>query len=87
MSSSVIEGPYLADLLKQPDALRAARESLSCAVLAEGGVAKWRHEQFQRVVLTGMGSSLHALYPLHRALSGHGLAELETAERAAETRR
>jgi len=82
MNLNIIEGPYLADLLVQPAALRAARENLANATLAEGIVAKLRNGQFQRVVLTGMGSSLHALYPLHRALSGHGLAShwMETAE-------
>ena len=82
MNPNIIEGPYLADLLAQPEALRAVGENLSSTVLAEGVVVKLRSGQFQRVVLTGMGSSLHALYPLHRALSGHGMAShwIETAE-------
>lgn len=79
---TVVEGPYLKDLLDQPQALRRAVEGLpgnsaldSLAAGLAGGV-------FRRVVLTGMGSSLHALYPLHLALNRHGAASfwVETAE-------
>ena len=82
MNPNIIEGPYLADLLAQSAALCAARENLANATLAEGVVAGLHSGQFHRVVLTGMGSSLHALYPLHRALGRHGVAShwIETAE-------
>lgn len=78
----IIEGPYLKDILDQPQALKHALDGLGeNASLAE--VA--RHlaaGTLRRVVLTGMGSSLHALYPLHLALSRRGLASfwVETAE-------
>lgn len=78
----IIEGPYLKDILDQPQALKQALDGLGeNASLAE--VA--RHlaaGTLRRVVLTGMGSSLHALYPLHLALSRRGLASfwVETAE-------
>ena len=79
---SIIEGAYLHDLLAQPDTLRAVRLSLAGATPDTALLADWRAGKFARVVLTGMGSSLHALYPLHRALSGHGVAShwIETAE-------
>ena len=38
MSLNIIEGPYLADLLAQSAALRAVRENLAYATLAEGVV-------------------------------------------------
>lgn len=82
-ASPIIAGPYLRDLLAQPDALRAVRIALENLTLDAALLADWSTgKRFARVVLTGMGSSLHALYPLHRRLSAAGLAShwLETAE-------
>ncbi len=81
-SPSVIEGAYVADLLAQPEVLQVLGKKLAATrfdpALHEGLLAG----RFRRVVLTGMGSSLHALYPLHRALGGAGFAShwIETAE-------
>ena len=82
MKPNIIEGPYLSDLLEQADVLRTVRATLESARLGDAVTDGLRAGRFQRVVLTGMGSSLHALYPLHRALSGHGVAShwIETAE-------
>ena len=82
MPPSVIAGPYLADLLAQPDALRALRESIAGRTLGDGLGARLREGQFRRVLLTGMGASLHALYPLHLQLIAHDYASLvvETSE-------
>ncbi len=82
MNPNIIEGPYLNDLQEQPDVLRAVRATLQSAQLDAAVIDGLRTGRFQRVVVTGMGSSLHALYPLHRALSGHGVAShsIETAE-------
>lgn len=82
-TSPVIAGPYLRDLLAQPDTLRAVREGLAGTASPDAAfLTAWRAGRFTRVVLTGMGSSLHALYPLHRRLSACGVAShwLETAE-------
>ena len=70
------------DLLTQADVLRGVREKLS-SLLFDGALSSGlRSGKFRRVVLTGMGSSLHANYPLHRALSHAGIAShwIETAE-------
>ncbi len=72
MVPSLIPGPYLADLLDQPDALGALRRSLAGRTLEGDLAARLRDGRFRRVVLTGMGSSLHALYPLHLKLTEHG---------------
>lgn len=78
----VIEGAYLYDILAQSQALKHALAGLA----EDTGVAAAARDlaagKFRRIVLTGMGSSLHALYPLHLALSRHGLASfwVETAE-------
>lgn len=74
MLPSLIPGPYLTDLLAQPEALGALRRSLVGRALEGGLAAGLRDGRFRRVVLTGMGSSLHALYPLHLRLSELGWA-------------
>lgn len=78
MTPAIIEGPYLSDILEQPAALARTvaclrdDEALRALVTAP----------FRRIILTGMGGSLHALYPLHLKLTNHGLPSLvlETAE-------
>lgn len=71
-----VEGPYLRDILAQPEALRDTLAGLCDAPLpGEAG-------GFDRIVLTGMGASYHALQPLHIELVEHGLraAVYETSE-------
>ncbi len=79
---TIIEGSYLMDLLAQPEVLHRVREKLSGSALDAGLFEGIRSGRYRRVVLTGMGSSLHALYPLHRALSSAGFAShwVEAAE-------
>lgn len=81
-TSPVIEGAYFRDLMAQPRALDA-----TSGYLAQTG--RWRAAQdfatarpWRRVVLTGMGSSFHALHPLNLALIAAGFTPvmLETAE-------
>jgi glutamine---fructose-6-phosphate transaminase (isomerizing) len=76
----VIEGPYLQDLLAQPGALRNTYANLErpANLMRVAG----RLAGFQRVVLTGMGSSYHALHPLNLQLNDHGIPStmLETSE-------
>ncbi len=79
---SVIEGEYLRDILDQPRALeetlRALDRSKELVELAE----TLNHGGFQRIVLTGMGSSFHALHPLNLQLVRHGFTAImvETSE-------
>jgi len=82
MSSRIIAGNYLADLLAQPDVLRGVIGKLNSTQIDAALGKGLRNGSFRRVLLTGMGSSLHALYPLHRALSGAGITShwVETAE-------
>ncbi|MBI4876230.1 MAG: SIS domain-containing protein [Acidobacteria bacterium] len=72
---SVIEGPYLADLLFQPQALADTLAGLT-------PLPSLAPEKFRRIVLTGMGGSLHTLHPLSLQLIGHGFTSLvaETSE-------
>lgn len=54
--------PYIADILSQPSALRAALEKLSPQKLADVR-ARLHANEFDRIILTGMGSSYNACYP------------------------
>jgi glucosamine--fructose-6-phosphate aminotransferase (isomerizing) len=74
---SIIEGPYLRDLLAQPQALAD-----TIAGLREAPSWEPRAAGYARIVLTGMGSSLHALNPLQLRLlrAGHTALMVETGE-------
>jgi len=63
---SMVEGPYLNDILAQPQALEDTVAGLCHAPSLPDltGVG--------RIVLTGMGASYHALQPLHIQLVEHG---------------
>ena len=79
---SVIEGKYLHDILEQPRALERTLETLKPQPELEEITARVQKGKFQRILLTGMGSSFHALYPLNLDLVGHGLTAfmVETSE-------
>ena len=82
MSLDVIRGPYLADILDQPQALRATFSNLRDQQALEKINQSCNAERFQRVVLTGMGSSFFGLHPLSLELAAHGWTPLmlETSE-------
>ena len=79
---SVVKGPYFRDLMDQPAALEATLGGLDVSPALSEMAAKLRGGEFHRVVLTGMGSSYHALHPLNLELISHGLTALmeETSE-------
>lgn len=82
LNLDAIAGRYLSDLLSQPQAVSATWRQLS----------DWGHRKeiaqlrgsgrFERIVLTGMGSSYFALHPLCIQLAGNGWTPLmlETSE-------
>ena len=78
----VIEGGYLRDILSQPEALHRTFEALAEPATLQGLCARLNKGKFQRIVLTGMGSSFHALHPLDLQLIRHGFASImaETSE-------
>lgn len=77
---SVIEGQYVRDILDQPRALQETLAGLAEPAPLRGIAARLR--DFNAVVLTGMGSSFHALHPLQIALTERGIPTLllETSE-------
>lgn len=78
----IIEGEYLRDILDQPRALAATLEGLCVPEGLPAILCRLKEGVLKRIVLTGMGSSFHALYPLHLFLSSRGCATwvAETAE-------
>lgn len=74
--------PYITDILAQPNVLQKVIAKLTTTTLDRSLIEGLISGRFSRVVLTGMGSSLHAQYPLHRAMSEAGIAShwIETAE-------
>ena len=79
---AMIEGEYLRDILHQPHALEETLASLEPTKPLQDLAARLNKGRFQRVVLTGMGSSFHALHPLNLELISHGVTSLmvETSE-------
>lgn len=77
--------PYLADIHGQPRSLAAV---LDAGVPAEAKALLARLADFDRVVLTGMGSSLHGQHPTFLRLVGRGTPvwNVETAELLGEAR-
>jgi glucosamine--fructose-6-phosphate aminotransferase (isomerizing) len=79
---SVIEGKYLRDILDQPDALNQTLAGLEVSKTLDQLATRLQKGHFKTVVLTGMGSSFHALHPLNVELINHGLTAMmvETSE-------
>lgn len=82
MNLEIIQGRYLADLLDQPRALKDTWNGLREAPELGRIAGQCNRERFQRIVLTGMGSSYFGLHPLAIELAGRGWAPimLETSE-------
>jgi len=73
---------HVQDILAQPKAVERTVAALQKARPPEPFPADLASGRFRRLVLTGMGASFHALYPLHLSLTAHGAPSLvvETSE-------
>jgi glucosamine--fructose-6-phosphate aminotransferase (isomerizing) len=69
----IVEGPYLGDILDQPHALEETLRLLSSSPALEETARRLTDGRYERVVLTGMGSSFHGLHPLHLRLVNAGV--------------
>lgn len=76
----IVEGQYLRDILDQPRAMAATLENLGIPKQLEAA-GQWSRDA-KRIVLTGMGASFHALYPLFLRLNAQGFTAvmIETSE-------
>ena len=84
MTDQLLSIPYINDILHQPQALQDTLAALAVAdlePLSRLGT-QLRSGRWQRVILTGMGSSYHVLHPLLLGLIGQGLPAqmVETSE-------
>lgn len=79
---SLVEGEYLRDILDQPRALKETLAGLEVTRTLHDLATRLQKGKFRSVVLTGMGSSFHALHPLQIELINHGLMAImiETSE-------
>jgi glucosamine--fructose-6-phosphate aminotransferase (isomerizing) len=79
---SLIEGEYLRDILNQPQALEDTLERLESSKALLDLAKRLNAGKFQRIVLTGMGSSFYALHPLCLDLINQGFSAImiETSE-------
>jgi glutamine---fructose-6-phosphate transaminase (isomerizing) len=78
----IIEGKYVEDILDQPRALDATLAGLELSQPLNDLSRRLSEGEFHRIVLTGMGSSFHALHPLNLQLVSQGFSALmvETSE-------
>ena len=78
----IIRGRYLQDILEQPERLRESLESFRATPALHKLAGRLHQGEFRRVILTGMGSSFHALHPCALQLVEHGTTAfmVETAE-------
>jgi glutamine---fructose-6-phosphate transaminase (isomerizing) len=79
---SVIQGRYFQDILDQPRALRATWQSLKSSSAFTQIHERIKGKRFERLLLTGMGSSYFGLHPLAIESAEHGWTPvlLETSE-------
>lgn len=79
---SAIEGAYLRDILDQPRALEDTLVGLNNQKSLRTIAARLHRGDFRTLVLTGMGSSFHALHPSNLELINHGFMAMmvETSE-------
>ena len=68
--SESVTPPYIADIRSQPEALQRLLDQ-GLPAPAQGLLQ--RLPTFGRVIMTGMGASLHALYPGFLALAAAGV--------------
>lgn len=82
LNLDVIQGRYFGDMLDQPRALRATWNGLRDTSVFGDIARSCNRGRFQRIVLTGMGSSYHGLHPLSIELAEDGWTPLmlETSE-------
>jgi len=84
MTNSFPNNPYVQDILDQPGALNRTLSSFRRSNFSEfpSLAGQLRSGVLRRIVLTGMGSSYHAFYPLFLGLLQRGLQAqmIETSE-------
>lgn len=81
-SNTIIEGPYLQDILDQPRAIRDTVATLAHSDKLNDFIGNLSPSSYMQIVLTGMGGSYLILYPLYLTLVelGYPVRMVETSE-------
>jgi glucosamine--fructose-6-phosphate aminotransferase (isomerizing) len=81
-TKTIIEGTYLRELLEQPQAVENTISGFRLDARLQQIARQAAQLKWPRIILTGMGASLHALHPLNLQLIAHGFTSLivETSE-------
>lgn len=72
LDPTLIQGPYLRDILDQPRAVRETTTSLANSQELNDFTKDLSPTSYESIVLTGMGGSFHVLNPLHLRLTELG---------------
>jgi glucosamine--fructose-6-phosphate aminotransferase (isomerizing) len=72
----IVHGPYLSDVLDQPRSLEETHRLLESPPSLDALARRLIEGRYDRVVLTGMGSSYHGLHPLHLRLVEMGVSAI-----------
>ncbi|MEW5961381.1 MAG: SIS domain-containing protein, partial [Chloroflexota bacterium] len=82
VTANLASNPYVQDILAQPRALQETIAALASTHDLRALAKQLASGKLRRMVLTGMGSSFHALHPLMLTLIGRGLSAqmIETSE-------
>ena len=82
MNTPVKHGRYLSDILDQPKAILATWQALRESTALSRASTLLEEKKFERLVVTGMGSSFFGFYPLVLETAEHGWSPLliETSE-------
>jgi glucosamine--fructose-6-phosphate aminotransferase (isomerizing) len=68
-ADSIVQGAYFRDIFDQPAAIERTLRGLRSAPELRAVAAGLASGHFRRILLTAMGGSLHAMYPLHLELT------------------
>lgn len=81
-SNTIIEGPYLQDILDQPRAIHDTVAALAHSEKLNDFIGNLSPSSYEQIVLTGMGGSYLILYPLYLTLVelGYPVRMAETSE-------
>src|SRR5271165_6082751 len=79
---SAVDGEYFRDVMDQPRALQETAAGLGVPAGLQSLAARAQKGEFRQAILTGMGSSFHALHPLQLKLIQQGILAMavETSE-------
>jgi len=82
LDRKILDGPYLRDILAQPQALQDTLQRFETPKELKALSLHLQRNKYKRILLTGMGASFHALHPITLELVNQGFTAfmVETSE-------